>query len=141
MTENNCSQCTGSGAGKAEGLSKQTEADQFLKQNSMKQYFIGTLAVILAIAASAFTIISSNKAVGDVFGDIGSGSSQYQKLTTAYNSALCDQAQTDTCAYKITASGASHVTGTQYSAAQIQSFRASGWLEPLDNNKGTYSGD
>ena len=108
----------------------------------MKKNFIGAMAVIIAIAASSFTIIST-KAAGDEFGDNGDESSptQYNKLTNSYNNALCDNEASTSCAYRITSAGASHVTGNSYSASQMATFLANGWVEQIGTENGVYNGN
>lgn len=97
------------------------------------------MAVIMAIAASAFTVISSKKAAGDQFGNSGSESSQYQKLGATYDPDKCSDQTNQVCGYRVTTSGASHVTGSAYSASEMATFLAEGWIEQIGTANGQYS--
>ncbi|MDE1192679.1 MAG: hypothetical protein PW786_11150 [Arachidicoccus sp.] len=108
----------------------------------MKKYFIGCMGVIMAIAASAFTVIK-NKAAGDQFGDNGnSGSScQYNKLSSSYNNTLCDNEARTPCTYQVTDEGASHITASAYSSTDMATFLANGWVEKIGTESGIYNGN
>lgn len=94
------------------------------------------MAVIMAIAASAFTTINYQKAEGDEY---GLKSSTYTKLTSSYNSSLCTTG-TNQCGYRVTSSGSSHVTGS-FNTTEASTYLSNGWIEPIGSTQGVYSGD
>jgi len=104
----------------------------------MKKFFIGILAVTLALGGSAFTKFST-KAAGDNFGETALGT--YHKIANPYNPALCLNTSANPCAYVVTAAGATHVTLNSYTATQMATFLANGWVAKKDNNTGLYTGN
>lgn len=104
---------------------------------NFKQLAFGLLVGSMAIGFSAFTN-AKNFAAGDVFAN-KQDNGTYDKLSAAYNPMQCTSSTRD-CAYAVTTTGASHVTGTSLSSSQISTDLANGWIqaEPTD---GVYSGN
>lgn len=100
----------------------------------MKKYFIGSMAVIMAIAASAFTVAKNSKAAGDVFVNRGSN---YEQLDGEYNPTLCSPTSAQ-CSYQITSAGASHISNTIFPSDSVSTYLANGWIVANGMQQGEY---
>lgn len=104
---------------------------------NFKQIVFGLLVGALAVGFSSFT--NAKRAAGDEYGNQVNGS--YQKLSNAYNPALCENTKSATCGYEVTSAGASHVTSSNFTAAQAATYQSNGWITPIDADKGVYDGN
>ncbi|WP_179413082.1 hypothetical protein HDF19_10805 [Mucilaginibacter sp. E4BP6] len=104
---------------------------------NFKQIAFGLLVGALALGFSSFT--NAKKAAGDQYGNQANGS--YQKLSSAYNPSLCENTKSVPCGYEVTTAGATHVTSSNFTAAQASTFQSNGWITPIDADKGVYDGD
>lgn len=106
----------------------------------MKKYIFGVFAIALAVGASAFNTFGP-KVVGDIYGDNGSGTSQYKKLAHPYVLIDCLATTTDPCSYTVTTKGALIVTASQYSSAQMATFLLNGDVTKDAAHFGVYTGN
>ncbi|MBT2561707.1 hypothetical protein J7E50_12755 [Pedobacter sp. ISL-68] len=102
---------------------------------------LGLLVGASAIGFSAFTS-TSEVAVGDRYGNNGAAGTtgQYNILANPYVSSNCISGS-DRCAYVVTAAGASTVTGSSYSEAQLETWASQGTpFVTRSTEIGTYTG-
>jgi hypothetical protein len=103
---------------------------------NLKKVALGLMVGAMAMSFSAFT--SATKFVaGDVYGNkLNNGT--YSLLTDTYRAELCDLSA-PVCAYVVTTTGATHVSGATLTPAQITTALSNNWIVSEGNN-GIYSG-
>lgn len=104
---------------------------------NFKQIAFGLMIGAMAISFSAFTS-ATKRAAGDVYAN-KDDSGTYTKLANPYNSGSC-ATDSPVCAYFVTPSGASHVSGASLSSSQITTAINNNWIASEGSN-GLYSGN
>lgn len=100
----------------------------------MKKVFFAVFAVVIAVGGSAFTNVPADTIYGNT------NDTKYDVITQPYNSSLCNNdVSTETCAYKVTSTGAAHMPLDTYSQSQLENFATLGYVTRL--GEGIYSGN
>lgn len=92
--------------------------------NNLSKFLVGVSLAVVMVGGSAFKMAENAKAAraaGDMYGSRDEDN-PYQHLSQPYDPDLCEAGAAKRCFYQVTEAGASTVTGSSYTEAQLETW-------------------